>query len=253
MFGGERRGGPTSEDRQRMRARAAETVFNLMRRSNGMEIFEESILHLRQANKALEKGSLVVYINHVRHTDAFLIIPLVMSLPAARKIMGPVGMKHYDFRRDPVSATAFRALRLAGIYPSPVVQAYDRASYEADKQRRMSENLQAATRALLRKPGTIYGIAPEGTRTKTGILKKAYRGIGYLENYMDKGATLTYLPIGLVYANMGDTPEIRVDTPFTLSNLVPPQTTFSDDPKERAQQIADVFMKFKCNKRLLIS
>jgi hypothetical protein len=234
---------PRDLDHQRLRARVAEAIFNFACRRNHMEISENSIFHLHKFNEVLKKGSAVVYINHVGMADFTVASPMVIMLPATRRFLGPIAMKHYDFRRDPATAAAFRLFRLAGIYASPVVQPNDTASYTVEAQMRMSRNLHTETARLLQMPGTVYGIPPEGTRSKDGILKRAQRGIGHLESVVGKGMKLTYMPVGLVYApHMSDTPEICVGSPFTLNELFPSRTVFSKRPKERDQQVTDVLM-----------
>lgn len=219
----------------------AGTVFEQVSRLYGMRLSAESNFHLQQASLSLLSGPLVLYINHVETGDALIMIPLVMSLPGVKRIMGPVGMKHYDYMRDPVGAMAFRLLKFANIYPSPIVQADDLSSYSPQDRARMSSNLRETTSALLWKPGTLYGIAPEGTRSG-GVLKRAHRGIGYLNRNIAHPVELTYMPVGLVYPHMSVQQGIRVGKPFTLRGLIPAQAALSDNPRDRAQQTTDILM-----------
>jgi hypothetical protein len=241
MFRGELEGAPPGVDHEGRRAIIAEAILNRIRRMNHMEIDDKSIRNLRLANEALKTGSLVIYANHVNKTDALLLIPLGLSLPDIKKVMGPVAKKHYDFRRDPFGAAMFRMLRVAGLYPMPVVQPNDTDSYSAEQKQRMSERLRQKTAALLGKPGTLYGIIPEGTRTHDGILRQARTGIGFLESSVGEEGRLTYLPVGLVYPHMGDA-EINVGSPFRLNELMSSRMTLPEDPKARARHITDSLM-----------
>lgn len=221
----------------------ADHVFGLINRKYKLEIGQESAANLCAANDRLAAGPLVIYVNHVRKGDALLMIPLALSLTNAERIMGPVGMTHYDLRRDPLAGTMFRALPFLHVYPSPVVQTKDTGSYSDERRQQMIDGLKARTSSILARPGSVYGITPEGTRHSTGVLLRANRGIGTLETYLEgSGLQLSYLPVGLIYKEFSDKPRIEVSPPFTLAELLPDTAVFSPESKEHAQQTADILM-----------
>lgn len=233
---------PESGIRPTLKSRAAEFIYRHLNDRYNLEISDQSAQHLAEANRILARDAVVVYINHIYSRDAKIMIPLVLTLPNVRNVMGPVGMKHYDISRDPVSAVLFRSLRLFGIHAAPVVQNGDVYQYGQEQKQGMIVNLKQHTSDLLNKAGTLYGIAPEGTRNPAGQLQRANRGIGYLDSYMQPGHQLYYLPVGLVYPEHDDHPRIVVAEPFTLTDAVPTGASFAANPKEQAQQISDILM-----------
>lgn len=213
-------------------------AWNSLRDKLGLEFSQESQVNLTQLNKLLLTNPAVVYINHTSMLDAPLgILMLLSQLPNAVRILGPVGMKHYDWRRDPLSAGLFRLLPSLHIQPVPIVQANDEWKYKNRKG--MLENLKKRTAEMIEKPGSVYGIAPEGTRNKTGTLLKAKKGIGRLAEYHD----LFYLPAAIIYKKYSFQPEVMAGKPLQLKGIIPEGFGFSPDPDQRAQQIADLHMK----------
>ncbi len=225
-----------------LKSRAAEFIYHHLNDKYELKISDRSAHNMSEANKILSDSALVVYINHIFSRDAKIMIPLVLTLPNVRSVMGPVGMKHYDFSRDPVNAVFFRSLRVFGIHAAPVVQNSDVYQYGQEQKQGMIINLKQYTSDLLNRAGTLYGIAPEGTRNPSGQLQRANRGIGYLESYVQPDQHLHYLPVGLVYPEHDTNPRIIVSEPFTLSDILPAEVNFASDPKEHAQQISDVLM-----------
>ena len=206
----------------------------------GLEFSSGSQSNLLRLNELLKTNSAVVYINHTEKMDAPIAISMVLNyLTNAKNILGPVGMKHYDWTRDPVSAALFRILPSLGVQPEPIVQVGDEKNYGAKKQL-MIENLKEQTSIMMKKASSVYGIAPEGKRNKKdGALQKANKGMGFLEKYSD----LYYLPVAIIYKKYSSKPEVIVGKPLLFDEIIPDISNLSYDPKERAQEITDIHMK----------
>lgn len=218
-----------------------------LRRMN-LEFSGESRQNLVYANQLLKQNSMVVYVNHTSlMKDVELPVSMVLSfLTNTKRIIGPVAMRHYDPARDPISATLLRLLKPLGIEVFPIVQpeSIDGGAivYGDEQKRQMSTALRTVTVNAVRNPGTIFGIAPEGTRSKDGKLLSAKRGIGYLESY-DPKHTMYYLPVAIVLEKFSDHPSIQVGEPLRLGEMNLELETLPKDPKERAQFLADVHMQ----------
>ncbi len=219
----------------------ARTVFEGARKMSGLEISQESRENLARVNERLGTGPLVVYANHISFHDAGVSIPLVLSLPNARQILGPVGYKYYDLQRNPVMGAFLRSLPAVGIYPLPVVQENDSSSYPGEVQEKLARAYLRRTRETLDQPGTLFGIAPEGTRNSKGTLQRGHPGLGYLERLVRKHE-LSYVPIGFAYREHSDRPSITVGEPFTLRELLPEGFMFGEPQREHAQQRTDLLM-----------
>ena len=125
------------------------------------------------------------------------------------------------------------------IHALPVVQVDDTADY-GPKRQIMLNNLKIKTKELFNIPGSLYGIAPEGTRNQVdGKLQKANRGIGYLEKY---APDTFYLPVSVIYKQFSINPEVKVGVPLQLKDIIPSETELPTDPNDRAQIIADYHM-----------
>lgn len=225
------------------RSPIAEFIWDRMRDKHNFEpLSEQSLQNLARANEHLKQGALVVYLNHTSTNDAPVAISLVLShLTNARRFMGPAGMKHYDLSRDPKNAVLLRALRLLNIHAMPVVQHDDLEHYPPEKRERLLTNLKRKAQNLLSKPGSIYGITPEGTRNReTGTLLRARPGIGKLQKYSHN---LTYLPIAITYAQHSEQPQVVIGAPERLGDLVNVfDVMLPQEENERAQAIADLLM-----------
>lgn len=225
------------------RALIPEIIWNKISESQGFEpLSEESLHNLALANEILKKEAIVVYANHTSMKDAPVVIALVLShLTNAKNFLGPAGMKHYDFSRDPKNAILLRALRLLKIQAVPVVQHDDLEQYPQHIQRAMIKNLIVKTRHLLRKPRSVYGIAPEGTRNKLGTLLPGRPGIGKLAKMAPND--IKYLPIAIIYKEFSEKPQVVVGRPESLGSLL---STFDvylpRDEKHRSQKITDLLM-----------
>lgn len=213
-----------------------------------LEFSEESRQNLVDANQALSEHSLVIYVNHTSMVeDVGLPVTMVLSfLTNTKRIIGPVAMKHYDPARDPVNAVLLRMLKTIGIEIYPIVQSEDidgnAAAYGVEKTQQLSTDVRNAMADAVTNPGTVFGITPEGTRSRDGRLIRAKKGIGYLANY-DPEHTLYYLPVAIVLEKFSDHPSIRVGRPLRLDEMNLDLHTLPDDPRDRAQYLADVHMQ----------
>jgi len=212
-------------------------VWNLLRNKLNLEFSQESQTNINRLNELLLTHPAVVYINHTSKLDALMAVSMVLSqLTNAKNILGPVGMKHYDWRRDPVSAGFLRLLKYMNIRALPIVQVDDKVDY-GERQRLMIENLKRETE-IIREPGSVYGIVPEGTRSKDGSLLKANKGIGYLGGYGE----IFYLPVVFIYQKPAPKQGIILGEPLQLKDIIPQGMQLSQDPREKAQTIANLHM-----------
>lgn len=230
------------------RHKAAVSVWEGLLHRLNLEFSEESRQNLLAANELLRQNSVVVYLNHTAMMeDVALLVSMVLTyLTNAKRIIGPVAMKHYDPARDPINATLLRSLKVLGIETFPIVQPVDidkhATVYSDRKIQRMRENLKIVTANAVRNPGTVFGITPEGTRSNDGKLLPAKKGIGYLESY-DANDTLHYLPVALALEKYFNHPKIEVGLPLRLGEMNLEKSILPEDPKERAQFLVDVHMQ----------
>lgn len=223
------------------RTTLAEYSWNKITEKYGYEpLSEASLKNLAEANDQLKHNSVVIYINHTSSKDVQVALTLAMAyMPNAKRFFGPAGMKHYDIRRDPKNAIQLQALRVLNVRAVPIVQRDDRATYSEKKRQKLSEQYKKITMKLLPKAGTIFGIAPEGTRNqKDRTLQKAFPGIGNIETF---ATNVSYLPIALVHENQTGKPHIVVGKPLQL-NEIPELASYKRYDLERAQAIADSLM-----------
>lgn len=240
-----RLGEQISKKPEQMRRALAMRVWNSSRERFGLHWSEESQTNLDRLDRMLETNSAVVYANHTSIKDVPVAISMVLSqLPNAKRILGPAGMNHYDLKRDPLAASAFRLLKLLNIQILPVVQVDDDTDYGED-QKIMIKNLKSNTEDAIRQPGSVVGIFPEGTRNGTdGTLQRAKRGIGHLEKY---GPETFYLPVAIMHQKFTNQPEVIVDEPMQLGDIIPLDYELPLNLKEKAQVIADIHMKRLAN------
>lgn len=204
---------------------------------------EESLKNLALANQTLKTESIVVYANHTSKSDAEVAVALVLShLTNAKRYMAPAGMKHYDLRRDFKSGVLLRALKILNIHIIPVVQHDDLDAYPERKRKGMLAKLKQRATSLLTKPQGIYGITPEGTRSKETLqLLRARPGVGKIEKYAP--ADIQYVPVGILYKNQAEKPEVIVGKPESIAEIQQRLgVQISDSEETRAQEIADILM-----------
>lgn len=233
--------------RRTVKSRIAEKAFNVINRAYKLEIYPEHSANLQEADRRLRHNPVVIYSNHVRSGDLKLMTPILLSMQNAQRIAGPAGMKHWDLHRDAINGTLLRSLRLVGIRSIPVVQPDDPYPYEDKLKTHLLLNFTRRTASLLNQPGTLYGIAPEGTRNPAGIIQRVSPGIGMFESFMKApDMQITYQPIGFVYREQDpEEPRIVIAPPFTLSELLPESNLVllhGLKRQQRAQITADLLM-----------
>jgi hypothetical protein len=213
-----------------------------IRKKQGFEFSSESQDNLRKFNSVLADHSAVIYVNHTKKTDVAIGASLLLSLSNTKRIIAPVGMRHYDLKRDPLSGMSLRFLKIFNAHAIPVVQIDDKTDYGKKKQE-MIDRLKRETSKLIGLAGSVYGITPEGTRSLNGTLLRAKKGIGYLEGY---DSETYYLPAAIIYKNQTQPPqlpEVIIGQPLQLRNIVPNNIVLPEDPQERAQTLADLHMR----------
>lgn len=230
------------------RSPIAEKIWKLVSEKHEFApLSERSLKNLAKANEILKNEAIIIYSNHTSKNDAPVAIALTLShLTNAKRLMAPAGMKHYDLKRDHQrdlkSALMLRALRILRIHIIPVVQHDDLDNYPEKKRQDMLRKLKNKANSLLKKAGGVYGITPEGTRSKeTGKLLRARPGIGKVGKYAPRD--IKYLPVGIVYKSQSEKPQVVVGEPESLGNLLQVYDVFLQGTEdEQAQQIADLLM-----------
>ena len=233
-----------------LRHRAAVKVWERLLRNLNLEFSEESRQNLLAANQLLKQNSVVFYINHKSlKKDAALSVSMVLAfLTNAKQIIGPAAMGRYDPSRDLKNAILLRALRPLGIQILPIarpeeIDKLDATRYSEEEKKQMRTDLRIATEEAVRNPGTVFGIAPEGTsKSLDGALLPARNGIGYLEAF-DPDDNLVYLPVAYDYGISSGHPKIQVGKPLSLREMNLEKSMLPEDSKERAQFLTTVHMK----------
>lgn len=223
------------------RSAVGELIWKLVKEKFGfIELSDESKRNLIEANELLKQNSLVVYVNHTSTNDVPVGIGISLSyFTNGKRVLAPAGMKHYDLRRDFKNGVLLRMMRLLKMHMIPVVQQDDLETYPEKKRAQLVKKLKHKTTKLLSKPGSIYAITPEGTRSKTGQLLRAKKGIGKIEQFSNK--PLYYLPIAILFEKFSNTPQVIVGKPLTLSDISSSAQVNLANASE--QEIADMLMK----------
>lgn len=149
--------------------------------------------HFVMAADALEDGySLLAYSNHRTEYDPALIARFVdRYIASIRRLTMIAGLKHYDPNRPESKKHIREATRLVqertDLGVILVVQDYDKGNYAEPSPVTGNKtvkifNSRAYVRAVkvLRDPGNVLFIAPEGTRSETGQMGEAEVGLDSL-------------------------------------------------------------------------
>lgn len=229
---------------RRFRLLFATMMWDIIQNHYQFELSNESRDNLQLLNEVLSQAAAVVYINHVEFWDPAVVLALILGhLPNVNNLMGPAGMKHFDWRRDPIGASTLRILKILKVKAIPIVQIDDKGrKYSKHRRKKMSDQLKNETIEVLRQPENIYGITPEGTRNGgRPELIRAKKGVGRLEEY-DPGDNLHYVPIAIMYPKHTQQPKVAVGKPKKLSEIIPPELVLCEKSPRKAQQIADLLM-----------
>lgn len=211
------------------------------------ELSESSLENIRTANELLENHSAVFYMNHVKYEDVMAIGLALKHLTNAKNLYGPAGLKHFDKDRDRLSAEFYRYMRHLHIVFLPVLQKNDREGgrYTADEIALISNQLRVLSEEALSTPGNVLGITPEGTRYEDNILRNAYPGIGFYEQYHQPSETF-YLPFALQYPPHTKNRTIHIGKPQFLPEILDltalPEGDDLETQKKRAKQLTQAHM-----------
>lgn len=245
-----------SERFLRVREKIANFAWSVMERKYQHDFLDqESRANLVETNEFLKTGSVVVYVNHQKIVDTPIAISLALkNLSEAKNFLGPAGMKHFDINRDPMMAVLLRALKLLHVYAVPVVQHNEANAnqYQASDKAMMAAVLRELAEEMLGTPGNVYGIAPEGTRNKSGQLLEGRFGLGRLR-HLHQPDKVGYLPIAVIYpekdaaGNETRPFQIKVGKMVFWNDLVDssqlPKGDDSDTAKFRDKIVTDALMQ----------
>lgn len=211
------------------------------------ELTEESLANIQKANELLKDHSAVFYMNHVKYEDVMAVGLALKHLTNSKNLLGPAGLKHFDKDRDRVSAEFYRFMRHLHVVFLPILQRSDRESnrYTPEEIALISNQLRVLSEQALANPGNVLGITPEGTRHEDNILRPAFPGIGYYEQYHSPTETF-YLPFALQYPPHADKRTIHIGQPQFLPEILDlnqlPGGETPEKQKERANMLTKAHM-----------
>lgn len=139
-------------------------MYWLIQSGMKLEIDQESHDNLDKLDEELLKTSAVLYIYHSAVTDA-LILPIAMrkQLDNLNKMLGPVAISHYQgWQKIYLDLMGY----ITGTIPLPVIRKKDEAHFSTAQKGKHLEKLVQVSDQYLTLPGSLYGIAPMGTRAK---------------------------------------------------------------------------------------
>lgn len=208
---------------------------------------DESVANLKRTNELLKDHSAVVYMNHVKKEDVLVIPLLVTYLRNAKNLMGPAGLKHFDYDRDKEAARFYAFLRHLHILTLPVLQKSDteKERYSPEEIALISNQLRVLSEEAMGTAGNVYGITPEETRNRSNNLQVARTGIGRMEQYHEPTDTI-YVPMALLYPPLTKKTIVNIGEPKFLPeildlNKLPGRETL-EESKKRAKMITTAHM-----------
>lgn len=166
---------------------------------NNANLEVEGQENLSEVRQHLRKGSLMVYFNHSSLADPGIIIRLLKEniQDDYSEIAFFASQKHLDPERSFLTRIVMEeGARREGIVAIPVVQRYDRESYT---EKEVQINLRAIREGLkiLKSPGGVLVVSPEGTRSPEGKLIEGQEGAWLLLKRAEKALAL---PVGIIGA-----------------------------------------------------
>lgn len=187
------------------------------------------------AKEALEnERSLLLYTNHFDQFDPVVVARFAKQyLTNLRNISGIAGLKHYDKDRTGSNEHIINATKLiqkhTGLGVILVVQEYDKENYSTPSPatnnlsvERFNSSAFIRAAKVLRTPGKILFIAPEGTRSPNAELAKAENGLDILFDLSQGTALAMSLAIIPPEGNKirpGHKVVIKPGTPYSLEDL----------------------------------
>lgn len=192
-----------------------------------IELSQEDRLHIFALQEHLDAGSsAVVIFNHTCLDDPFILLARMYGLigNSIRDIGMPVAMKHADPNRYSRDAAVVRFIQSElGIKLVPVVQPEDKSFYPEEVERLQWIKFGRMAVKMLRKPGGVVILAPEGTRSEDGKVNQVEPGIEHFGNY---GPLVQFLPVGIIpfgkmdrELNIGSRFALRFAEPFKVSEI----------------------------------
>lgn len=165
-----------------------------------VEVSEESEVNIKAIRDHLKNGSVVFYFNQISNTDGPVLIAVITKEmgPAINHLAVVGAYKDYDLARNLTSPSRLGQSLVMRFAPSffnvetlPIVQAYDKDSYSNETDRMLLRWFIKRSREILRQPGGVFLLSPEGTRSPDGKLQKALTGIEHLGKY----GNVVFVPI----------------------------------------------------------
>lgn len=143
-------------------------------------------------------GSLVVPFNHLALPDpGFVIEKLRAGLGKSMKRLAfPTSIKFLDGRMGPTGPIVKGIADYVGVEIYPVVQHYD-DFYNPMLAVNINKRAIRSLRNVLETIGGVVALSPEGTRSRTGVMQEARRGIELIFP-RDQQDRVLILPIGLI-------------------------------------------------------
>ncbi len=157
---------------------ASEATGNYLLENIHRVVYGQKNLEIAR-NHLQNGGSILVYFNHFSKLDAVLYAKIMREyLAPLNRVTAMTAMKHLDSQRGIFNRIQSALIHdwedIYGLRVLPIVQTYDRSSYpNANEINRKS--LRKVVR-MLRQPGNIIAVAPEGTRSDKNKLLPAEEG-----------------------------------------------------------------------------
>lgn len=183
-------------------------LYWLVKSGMQLEISDTTRQHFAELDDALLRTSAVLYIYHSQLTDA-LVLPLALrsQLNNLEKILGPVAISHYQgWQKLYLDLIG----NLTGSIPLPVIRKKDEKNFTPTEKTKLLRQLADTTDLFLDQPGSIYGIAPMGTRAKQ--LDTATVNPSFIKVAQSK--RLPLIPMAIFHE--------ADKTTFSSGNLLPP-------------------------------
>lgn len=129
-----------------------------------LQIDEKSYENLEKLDQALLTTSAIAIFYHASMKDA-LVLPVALrsELENLKKMLGPVAISHYQgWKKSYMDLMG----AMTGSVALPVIREKDQAEFTAEEKMHLMKNLVKTTRQYLEQPGSLYAVAPMGTRAK---------------------------------------------------------------------------------------
>lgn len=189
-------------------------LYWLVKSGMRLEVSDSTRQSFDELDNALLKTSAVLYIYHSQLTDA-LVLPLALrsQLNNLEKLLGPVAISHYQgWQKLYLDLIG----KLTGSIPLPVIRKKDEKKFSPTEKTKLLRQLTTTTDRFLNSPGSIYGIAPMGTRANQ--LNAATVNSSFVKVAQSK--RLPLIPMAIIHEDN--------KTTFTSGDLLPPPPEHED-------------------------